>query len=355
MSTSVATRAAFGWLLFLLLSYNISSAEAFGAGTPTASERSFVCFVYHRFGDDRYPSTNVSIEDFRAHLRYLKQHDFLVMTLSDAVAYLKNDTGTKKVAVITVDDGYKTFLTGAMPLLTEFGYPATLFVNTKTIGSGDYLDWEELKHLSENGIEIGNHSHSHSYFLNISGKERVEAFKKDIIEAQDLLKEHLAVTPTAFAYPYGEFDIDMEQAVKNMGFLAAAAQNSGVMHGEGDYYAIPRFPMADVYAAIDGFMEKVNMQPLVVNEDADRIVGEQNPPVLQLTIRGDNINEEELQCFVQGGDCHLQVVQKQPLKITVAAKDPLKRRRTLYTITVPDKEGRWHWFSHLWIRPDIEP
>jgi hypothetical protein len=37
------------------------------------SDKEIVCFVYHRFGDSRYPSTNISMEAFKAHLDYLKE------------------------------------------------------------------------------------------------------------------------------------------------------------------------------------------------------------------------------------------------------------------------------------------
>lgn len=318
-----------------------------------AGDRFFVCFVYHRFGDDRYTSTNISISDFRTHLEYLKANSFNVLTLSEAVKYLKNTGENNKVAVITVDDGYTSFLSGALPLLKEFGFPATLFVNTETIGNGSYLNWDELRQVKKAGIEIGNHSHSHPYFLNLHQHDHVKIFREELAKAQQLLKEHLDVVPSVFAYPYGEYTPEMKEAVNQMGFIAAAAQNSGVMHTKGDYYAIPRYPMANAYAAVEDFADKLNMQPLEVQEDPKSVVvGEKNPPVLTLTFKTDSLAYERLQCFVQGGECSLEILQKKPLKIRVKSKKPLTRRRTLYTITVPSQKGGWHWYSHLWVQAD---
>lgn len=348
---------AWRWLLLLLFvfSCNASSTEQENQAEPeiAAGERSFVCMVYHRFGDDRYPSTNISIPAFRVHLQYLKSNNFDVMTLSEAVKYLQNAGENNKVAVITVDDGYTSFITGALPLLKEFGFPATLFVNTETVGSGSYLNWDQLRLVKEAGIEIGNHSHSHPYFLNLPQFEQTKIFRKELVKAQTLLKEHLDVVPVVFAYPYGEYSLEMKDVVNEMGFLGAAAQNSGVMHNKGDYYAIPRFPMADAYAAVEDFAEKLNMKPLQVQEDpVSVVVGTKDPPVLKLTFKSDSLAHERLQCFVQGGACSLKILKKEPLQIHVQSTTPLSRRRTLYTITVPSKNGGWHWYSHLWVKTD---
>jgi peptidoglycan/xylan/chitin deacetylase (PgdA/CDA1 family) len=49
----------------------------------------------------------------------------------------------------------------------KYDIPATLFINTKTVGGGDYMTWGELKDVVKHDIEIGNHTHSHAYFLNL--------------------------------------------------------------------------------------------------------------------------------------------------------------------------------------------
>ncbi|MEJ2520623.1 MAG: polysaccharide deacetylase family protein, partial [Desulfuromonadales bacterium] len=123
-------------------------------------------FVYHRFNDARFPSTNISSEDFRTHLELLHANDFTVLTLGEVMSRL--DSGRSlppRCAVITVDDAYQTFLTDGWPLLQRFGFPATLFVSTDTVGGTDYLDWQELRQLRRQGVEIGNHSASHAYLL----------------------------------------------------------------------------------------------------------------------------------------------------------------------------------------------
>lgn len=326
-------------------------------GMLRAQTREVVGFVYHRVGDSRYPSTNISPQDFEAHLAFLKKEGYLVLTLSDAVAYLKgNGPYHEHVAVLTIDDGFESFYNNGLPLLRKYGFPATLFINTKTVGGSSYMDWQQLQDCVAKGIEIGNHTDSHAYFMNDAPEQRYSHFEEELKTCQGLIQEHLKVTPQVFAYPYGEFDLKMEQQVKDFGFVAAVAQNSGVMHAADDWFALPRFPMADGYAQPDKFKAKARMKALVISQENPESFVVSHPakaPTLTIRFKKDNLSLSQLQCFIQGGDCLKNISEKgDEVIVKLQAKAPLHRRRTLYTITVPDTEGHWHWFSHLWILPE---
>ena len=349
------------WLSCLLLSCQKQASETQkGAEQAVIDEnKEVVCFVYHRFGDDRYPSTNTSTSDFEAHLNYLKTNGFQVITLSQAIDYLKSDQSPKKTAVITVDDGFKSFYENGLPLLTKYDLTATLFINTKTVGSSDYMNWNEIKESSKSGIEIGNHTHSHSYFLNLPENDRYTQFKNEINLSQQLIEEHTGIVPETFAYPYGELDPQMKTIAKEMGFKAAAAQNSGVIYGASDLYQLPRFPMSESYASINQFVSKANMKALKIenkNPESFVLADGESTPSLRLTFKGDSLILDQLQCFIQGSECDKTLMKNGDItEVTLTASTPINsRRRTLYTITVPDKHGNWHWFSHLWINPKLQ-
>jgi len=321
-------------------------------------EKTVVCFVYHRFGDKRYPSTDVPISDFENHLRYLKKNQFQVLTLSNALNYLKSNEPVQKTAVITIDDGYKSFFENGWPLLKKYKMPATLFINTKTVGAADFMSWEQLKNLKDGGVEIGNHTHSHDFFLNQSESIRYETFEKEIKESQQIIKEHLDFTPRAFTFPYGEFDERMKMIVKDLGFEYAAAQNSGVLYQGSDLFQIPRFPMSDAYSDIKQFSEKTRMMPLkVIRQSPQETITSEAKPEFEIEFRKDDLRLADLRCFVQGGECEFKIDEGTDDKVSIkmqSKKSILSRRRTLYTITVPDKKGRWHWFSKLWINPNVK-
>jgi len=317
-------------------------------------KKEVVTFVYHRFGNSKYPSTNISLEDFEKHLNYLKSNNFTILTFGKAVEYINNPQipFIKNVVCITIDDGYKTFTSNAMPMLEKYGYKATLFINSESVGGGSFMSWEELKEVSDSGIEIGNHSHSHAYFLNTPGSERIDFFKEDLEECQEQINRHLGFYPKVFAYPYGEFDPEMKEVLKDLGFKAAAAQNSGVMYDH-DIFAIPRFPMAGPYTEIEGFREKANMKALRIKskQPESNLLNGDNPPTI--TIEFDSIGADlsRHNCFT-AGDCATTLIDN---SLSIKANGKLNSRRTLYTITAPSKEGKeWYWFSHLWIQPNLK-
>jgi peptidoglycan/xylan/chitin deacetylase (PgdA/CDA1 family) len=347
--------------LFMLTAMLSCRGKAQMAQDHTAlhlSENRFVCFLYHRFGDARFPSTNVSLNDFESHLRYLADNGFTVLTLSDAMAYLYSDEPAKKVAVITIDDGYRSFSERGLPMLTKYNLHATLFINTETVGAADYMNWAQLESAIASGIEIGNHTHSHAYFLNEAPATRYRSFEQDIRKSQDIIRDRLGIEPAIFAFPYGEFDEQMKEVVREIGFDYAAAQNSGVVYAGTDRYQIPRFPMTEALADPAQFAEKASMRPLrIIRQTPGNTVlpGGEPRPELSLTIHNEGLQTRQLQCFVQGGGCELKIVSEttDEVSITVRAANDLTRRRTLYTITVPDSSGSWHWYSHLWINNEV--
>lgn len=357
----VPTAIATALIVALALPPLISATVAHAGNKQVSGEdttKSVPCFAYHRFGDSRYPSTNIPLDIFESQLQYLSENDYSVFTLGQALARLRSGEGVPdKSVVLTVDDGYSSFLSGAMPLLREYGFPATLFVQTGNVGDPGYLGWDELSRLQSQGIEIGNHSASHAHFLNMSKDRRLERFREDVRKAQQKFASELGEAPDLFSYPFGEYTPGMQEVIREMGFAAATAQKSGVLHAEGDCYALPRFPMGGPYATLDGFTSKAGMRPLMVRrEEPESPIVRSNPPTLTLDLETEPVDLSGVQCFVAGSrDCRIERDSKDPSRIRIEATRELTQRRTLYTITAPSSEGpQWHWYSYLWVRPEIK-
>ncbi len=335
--------------LFLLLTV----APAFADGQANV-------FVYHRFGDSRYPSTNIQLETFAEQLELLKQKNYTVLSLGEIVTRLKEGRALPpRCAALTVDDGYRSFLTGAMPLLRRYGYPATLFVSTNSVGGDEFLNWDELRALSAQGIEIGNHSASHPYLLNRNRGETDEAWldriRLDIVRASQILRRELGRESRLFAYPYGEYSPKVVELLKQLGFDGATVQNSGVVSATTNLFMLPRFPMGGDYATIAEFRDKLAMRPLLVQvvEGQGPVVGADNPPEMVVDILSSEVDLAKLQCFVQGQQgCSLVADPGVPGRYRVKALKSLQGRRSKYTLTAPGSKGQgWFWFSQLWIFP----
>ena len=336
-------------LSFILLSSTVA-LEAQSFDIPV--------FAYHRFGDSRYPATNTSLSAFESQLKYLADNHYTVLTLGEAVAKWKAGKALPdKAAILTIDDGYLSFYENGWPLLKKYGFSATIFVQTGTIGGNDFINWPQIKEMQKAGIEIGNHSHEHTQFLNLDEKERIAVFLKDLAEASDHFQEHLGSIPALYCYPYGEWTPEMEHVLRDAGFEAATVQKSGVFSQGSDAMAIPRFPMGGSYGTLQGFQNKIVMKALEVTSSSPASpFFSDNPPTLRLTIKPSEVNLKNAQFFMDGTKTEIKqiTVDGDQQIVVLQADKKLTQRRTLYTLTAPSVDGRsWHWYSHLWVNPKV--
>jgi peptidoglycan/xylan/chitin deacetylase (PgdA/CDA1 family) len=314
-------------------------------------------FIYHRFDESRYPSTNISAEIFIQQLDYVKQQNIDVISLGEVARHLTEGTDFPAHAVsFSIDDAFRSFYDVGMPIIRRYGVPVTLFVNSDAVGTSGYLNWDELKELAAEGVEIGNHTASHAYLVELQLGETFPQWKKrigdDIEKAQQQFEKHLGFKPTLFAYTYGEYSADVIEVIKDLGFKTAFAQQSGVIHSAQNRYVLPRFPMGGPFATLSSFKIKLAMQPLLVTAEnpADPVI-QQNPPALQLQIAGAQIDTQRFNCFVQGDNhCWVEAdALNRPGWYRVVAEQPLSGRRNKYTLTLQSKQGDWLWYSHLWM------
>jgi len=83
----------------------------------------------------------------------------------------------------------------------------------------------------------------------------------------------------------------------------------------------------------------------------------ENPPKLTLKLVPGKININQAQFFVGGKKSeNIEVSFDNDIPIIeVVSPEKLTDRRTLYTITAPSVDGKtWHWYSHLWISPEVK-
>lgn len=354
MRFSLALRLL-GWFLVGCCTLLPAAAIA-GSNTGEAN-----IFIYHRFGDARYPSTNISLEVFAEQLAWLKAQGRPVLPLGEVVHRLAaGEPLPEGCVVLTVDDAFRSFLESGMPLLRRYHFPVTLFVNTNAVGAPGYLTWDELRTLAAEGVEIENHSATHDYLLEHRRGEGGAAWRKrvkaDIVRAQRVLSRELGRSPRLFAYPFGEFSPELEALVRQEGFEGAVGQQSGVVWGGSDRFAIPRFPMGGPYATLAGFRAKAGMRALrvqVLKPSSPVLAGQPDgPPQLRLRIDGTGIEKSGLSCFVQGeNNCRVDAVAGAPEEVLVTAEKPLSGRRNKYTVTAPGVGGKWYWFSQPWFQP----
>ena len=208
--------------------------------------------MYHRFGENKYPSTNIREEQLVSHLEYLKDQGFNFILARDL---LFEDKLQEKTISITVDDAYLSFFEVGLPIFEKYEIPVTLFLNTENVGGQNYMNWTQLKSALSRGVDIQNHTHSHSSLSNLSEIEIVNEIEK----SQDLIFENLGITPNLFAYPFGE-NSTIAQKVVSQYFDAAFGQHSGAFSINQKYF-IPRFPLNENYGSINRIKDASSVLP----------------------------------------------------------------------------------------------
>ena len=139
--------------------------------------------------------------------------------------------------ILTFDDGYQDFYTVVFPLLKKYNVKATVYVISRFLDWKDFLTTKQLKELSESSlVEIGAHTLNHAYLKSISKKIAVY----QIVESKRELEELLGKPVETFAYPYGEFDPETIQIVKEASYSAAVSVAPGMEQSSANRYYLYR-------------------------------------------------------------------------------------------------------------------
>lgn len=318
-----------------------------------------VILQYHHFSAQTPAATSVTPAQFQAHLDYLEANDFAVMAVQDVITLLENQQPLPERCVsLTVDDAYRSVYTEAFPRVREKGWPLTVFVNSAAVDQGKsaYMSWQQMREMADQGISFENHSHTHSHLVRRLESESADDYEQriaaEILTAQNRISAELGITPKLFAYPYGEYNPTVVKLVQQFG-LTGFGQQSGPAWPDANRHALPRFPMAAQYAELPGFITKVNSLPLpVVNASPVNpvLAKDEWRPELILHLAPDTFDADNLRCWVNGSDnVSLQWQAENQLSVKPNFNLPVGRSRT--NCTMPsNRKGRFHWYSHNWIR-----
>ena len=220
--------------------------------------------MYHRFGEPSYPSTNIQIERFKKHLEELKNPKYNVLGLLEIINKLKAGKGLPDYAVaISIDDAFLSVYKNAWPILQKQNIPFTLFVATDPIDQGlsGYMNWDQIRELKRNGVEIGSQTKSHPHMHKLTEQQ----IRKEINYSNSRFEEELGEKPKLFAYPYGEYNLVAKKVVKET-FIASFGQHSGSAHPSMGFHELPRFAMNESYGGLDRFLLAAGSLPFVVSE-----------------------------------------------------------------------------------------
>jgi peptidoglycan/xylan/chitin deacetylase (PgdA/CDA1 family) len=204
----------------------------------------------------------LSPERFRIGIEMMLAAGFRFVTVAELARLAAGGPPPPGLAAVSFDDGMRNVLTAGMPILTELGIPATVYVPSAWLGgtspwispgaSGDILSEAELKQLAAAGWEIGAHTVTHADLSTLD----YERCREEIDGSIAALQNVLSMSVETFAYPFGRYGIAAIEAVRDSGLLAAVTTGSGTwdrltltraMVGGADPFPVLLLKMVDCY------------------------------------------------------------------------------------------------------------
>jgi peptidoglycan/xylan/chitin deacetylase (PgdA/CDA1 family) len=106
----------------------------------------FRILTYHRFSPQLYPNIKQSLA---RQCQFIKQ-SFNVLSLTDIALRLESGRALEpRTMAITVDDGYRDFLTDAFPIFRSYGIPATVYLITDFIDGKLWPWWDQIEYAAQ--------------------------------------------------------------------------------------------------------------------------------------------------------------------------------------------------------------
>ncbi|MFA5363446.1 MAG: family 10 glycosylhydrolase [Candidatus Omnitrophota bacterium] len=204
----------------------------------------------------------ISPEKFDAQMGWVAQHGFHPVTMAQLNAYLKHGLPLPyKPIVISFDDGWKDQYRNAVPILKKYNFSATFFIITDSVGHSDYMNWEQVREMSDSGMDIEPHSHTHSR-LSVLPPEQAW---REISGSKRLLEDNLHKPVSVFAYPYGSYGEDVISMVKDAGFDSAVTVNGlngGYLFRADRSYVLSRYAVEGEDNLDDAALLKSGKEPV---------------------------------------------------------------------------------------------
>ena len=340
-------------ITIFIISLESNQSKLFAEKKYNFDDFGLISIMYHRFNESKYPSTNIQMEVFKKHLDIIKNEGIKFIHPKDFEKNLYENKKDRKI-LFTVDDGLLSFYENAWPILREREIPFILFVNTREVGSFNYMNWDQILELHKSkNVEIGNHSHSHEYLV----EESSDFIKGDILTSIEIFKKKLGKNSKFFSYPFGEYSLEFKKIIKDLGFSYAFGQHSGVIDETKDLWELPRFPINEKYGEINRFTTLMKTLPFKYKSISPKdryLLQEKNPPKIIVKFHNNIRNLKQINCFSNEGNkwrnSEIFFIENNTLEIEIAEKFVGERGRI--NCSLRESDGFWRWLGVQYVVSD---
>jgi len=216
--------------------------EAFRSGVPV--------LCYHKLGPlppgVKMPSLYVSAELFAWQLRQLSDAGFSSAPLGDLQP---SEVAASPRVAITFDDGSRTLMRHALPVLQETGFRAIVYLVAGALGGTNHwdvsafgeavdplMDEAEVRDWLAAGHSIGAHTITHPRLTRIPAAQA----RSEIADSRRRLEDRFGVAIEHFCYPYGKWSKSVRALVEDAGYRTAVTLDGGVNAVDTDPFALRR-------------------------------------------------------------------------------------------------------------------
>ena len=169
-------------------SYSVLMYHEVSAVCPDRTEENFMTPIY-----------NLSASAFEQQLRAIKTLGCTTGFVHDIGSVV---SGAEDIVFLTFDDGCIGNYTEVLPLLLQYGQKATFFVTTNLIGTDNYMDWDQVKDLVDQGMAVQSHAMNHEHLTTL-GMERL---KNELVGSRKMIEDKVGKPVTAISFPHGSYN-----------------------------------------------------------------------------------------------------------------------------------------------------
>jgi peptidoglycan/xylan/chitin deacetylase (PgdA/CDA1 family) len=205
--------------------------------------------MYHHVRNTQLGKDCISPYEFESDLKYLSQNNYNTITISDLINYVYDDiTLPDNPIILSFDDGYFNTYRYVFPLLQEYHMKIVLSIVGKVVDDFSrvhdenityaHVSWNQINEMVQSGlVEIQNHSYNlhkigNRYGCGQKNNESLVNYEKaindDVTTFQTHLEQMTGITVNTFTYPYGKYNNNTEQILKNLGYKATMSCQFGV-------------------------------------------------------------------------------------------------------------------------------
>lgn len=199
--------------------------------------------MYHHVGplpenaDDIRKGLTVSVENFDSQLKYLKDNQYIVVTLKKLYEMVARGEDTSRVVVLTFDDGYSDNFDYAWNAMQKYAMQGTFFIISGKIGQNEYMDEDQIRALASGSNEIASHSVAH---LNMDQLDADRA-RVELADSKKALESLSGQQIYSFCYPAGKYSDETKKLVGESGYKIAVTTQKGKSFSTDNPFEIPRY------------------------------------------------------------------------------------------------------------------